>query len=121
MSIESDEWEYDKARGLLDATGEEYREKTGFNNASEAMGHTKRDVAAMQEQVRAVVSGPELQKNVRVIRAELTTIARERGVYVGVRVFHVDASPRDSWNDFANLVEKGHGAKLIGVKLEEKP
>ena len=37
MSKASDEWAYDKARGLLDATGDEYKAATGFNNATEAM------------------------------------------------------------------------------------
>lgn len=37
MSRAEDEWAYDKERGLLDATGDEYKAKTGFNNATEAM------------------------------------------------------------------------------------
>ena len=41
MSKESDEWAFDKARGLLDATGDEYRASTGFNNATEAMAAIK--------------------------------------------------------------------------------
>jgi hypothetical protein len=41
MSEASDEWAYDKARGLLDATGDEYKAATGFNNAREAMAATK--------------------------------------------------------------------------------
>ena len=37
MSREADEWAYDKERGLLDADEAEYRAKTGFSNAREAM------------------------------------------------------------------------------------
>ena len=41
MSRASDEWAHDKARGLLDATGPEYKKATGFRNAREAMAAKK--------------------------------------------------------------------------------
>lgn len=100
MSEASDEWAHDKARGLLDATGEEYKAATGFNNASEAMGHSKpkkefveapsgisQEEAKVKASILGFSSGTSKHKSDGTVREELRLWAQDdKGRYVLVAV-----------------------------------
>lgn len=79
MSREADEWAYDKERGLLDATGEEYKAKTGFRNAREAMAGKSKKVGQAHSMPNSGVP-PRLPKGQDwiVLRTGMAIISREK-------------------------------------------